>query len=171
MFRLKMTLSYQADGFGQADQLSQVRRLGAALERVGETQSVVGLAGGGISALIDYDLDGDSDVSAHRSILEDARQAAEQAGFYLIDVAVSQIVSKAVEGTLVGAVAGLGGGSRANNPWILLGAGAVGAMIGNLVGSDIKSDLPYLLGVIDQYGRWWLQQPPPTGAEPSPLRS
>ncbi len=70
MFRLKMTLSYQADGFGQADQLSQVRRLGAALERVGETQSVVGLAGGGISALIDYDLDGDSDVSAHRSILE-----------------------------------------------------------------------------------------------------
>jgi hypothetical protein len=169
LFRLKMTVSRQDVGLGQADQLSQVRRLAAALDQVGETQSLGGLAGGGISALIDYDLAGDSGIAAHRSVLEEARHAAEQAGFYLIDAAVSQLVSRAVEGTLVGAVAGMAGGAKANNPWILLGAGAVGGMVGNLVGSDIKSELPYLLGVTDQYGRWWLQELAATSTQSAPF--
>lgn len=157
MFRLKMTLSFRSTGLGSTDRLALVRQLRAALESAGGVQPLLGLPGGGISAQVQYDLAGGSGVAAHRVVLEDARRAAEQVGFYVVDVAVSQLVSKAVEGTLVGAAAGLFGGSRTNNPWVVLGAGVAGALAGNLLGSDVKSELPYLLGATDEYGRWWLQ--------------
>jgi hypothetical protein len=155
-----MTLSFQSTGLGSTGKLALVRQLASSLESAGENRSFLGLPGGGISVQIEYDLAGASALEAHLAIFEGAKRAAEQASFYLIDVAVSQVVSKAVEATLVGAAAGLAGGAKANSPWVLIGAGVIGAMAGNLIGSDIKSELPYLIGTTDAYGRWWLQEAP-----------
>lgn len=158
MFRLNMTLSFQSTGLGSTGKIALVRQVASSLESLGENRSFLGLPGGGISLEMEYDLAGAGAIEAHRAIFEEAKRAAEQASFYLIDVAVSRVVSKAVEATLVGAVAGLAGGAKANSRWVLIGAGVIGAMAGNLIGSDVKSELPYLIGTTDAYGRWWLQE-------------
>jgi hypothetical protein len=109
--------------------------------------------------VLDYQIDDESSRAEHRPVMEEVRVVAERAGFQLIGAPVCTVVSRATEGAVAGAAAGLlgGVGVRVNNPWVVLLASGGGGVVGHLVGRAVQQELFVLVGAPDEYGRWWLQ--------------
>ena len=93
------------------------------------------------------------DNGDHAALIETLDKILFDIGIIAIKVVVNKIVTRAVEGILVGSTGGLVAGASSKSAKTALGATLVGALLGGIIGNIIENRILELVST-KEHGRW-----------------